>query len=275
MLQIILIIWITIYVIVSLFLFHEFRISKYSSKNPINWSSKAHLNVRSIAIAMIVVLVVFGPLAIEFENMGIKEFLVKRSSGHGGDWLQFWATYIGIIFSGLLAIYLASREAKNNSRQAQRKHITNLYLDDLREMSQALIKFGFNGFPDAILMAVTEFTREDVIAIRELFFIQIGKVITQRGIPDILRIAKTMPVEKSEEFLEKTNKLNLDIKALGSFTPDKFRSTDELESNPNGGQLEKIETNNCIKVMWRLNRSYNDLIDLLDKEVAEYNSINI
>lgn len=68
-------------------------------------------------------------------------FLHKGTTN--GDWLQFWGAYLGIVVSVAMATFLFVNENKNNLIIEQNNRVTNLYLNDLRDISSEISVFDF------------------------------------------------------------------------------------------------------------------------------------
>lgn len=92
-------------------------------------TDKSQKNLRVIFVTAIPMILIM--LAFEFEPLGIKAYLSRLSGGHGGDWLQFWGSYLGIIFSVILTMYVTNKQGEIDRNNARTMHSIELYIDNL------------------------------------------------------------------------------------------------------------------------------------------------
>lgn len=76
----------------------------------------------------------------ETEPFGLKKTLSTISGGHGGDWLQFWGTYLGIIFSVVLTLYVTNKQGQIDRKNARNIHALEIYIDNLMSVLDILNK---------------------------------------------------------------------------------------------------------------------------------------
>ncbi|WP_312694586.1 hypothetical protein [Leuconostoc pseudomesenteroides] len=180
----------------------------------------------------IVIGVAFGtllvwPVFLEFENYGIKHNISVLSGGHGGDWLQFWGSYIGIIFSGLLALFISFRENKNNFVREKNNRTIGFYVADLREISYGLVPLevdkGFISFYSQQL----ELSKEDVERLQLMFFSFDGKRYQMKEIPTIGKIVGRMPAGRRKIFEPIVREIDSNLLTLIQFDPNFFRNDED------------------------------------------------
>lgn len=92
-------------------------------------TDKKQKNLRTILVTAVPMILIM--IAFEFEPFGIKAYLSRLSGGHGGDWLQFWGSYLGIIFSVILTMYVTNKQGEIDRNNARTMHSIELYIDNL------------------------------------------------------------------------------------------------------------------------------------------------
>lgn len=55
-----------------------------------------------------------------------------------GDWLQFWATYLGILFSVALTLYVTIRQSEYDRENSRSNHVSEIYLSTLMEINEKM-----------------------------------------------------------------------------------------------------------------------------------------
>lgn len=198
-------------------------------------------------------------------------FLLRMAIGKmsGDAWLQFWGTYLGVIFSGLLALYI-SREDK---KQERKNKILDLYLDDLRTINQELSELNFDGRWSPIFHTEIELSSEDVERIKAIFFDTTKEFYIMKCFPKIKRIIAGMPVQKSEIFSLNVLEVMRDIDNLTYHHSEDFRSDEEMRRKP-GLNTQGLKTSKSfIYQMDNLSKSYVSLLKKIDEENNDNNSL--
>ena len=96
----------------------------YSSSQ--NSQEKMKYLIYLTVFSMLLIMILF-----ETEPFGLKKTLSDISGGHGGDWLQFWGTYLGIIFSVILTLYVTQQQGEIDRKNARSIHAIEIYIDNL------------------------------------------------------------------------------------------------------------------------------------------------
>lgn len=224
---------------------------------------KTQYSIFLIVLSMILTMTLF-----EFEPFGLKANVSKLSGGNGGDWLQFWGTYLGVIFSGSLALYISYKDKK----QERRNKIISLYLEDLRNINQELSSLDFDGKWSIIFHTEIELSSEDVERIQEIFYEINKEFYKMKCFPKIKRIISGMPIQKSKIFSEDVLKVMQAIDNLTYYRYNDFRSDETMLSNP-GIDKDYLQTSlRFIKQMDLVSKAYIAFSDKVARENAVYNS---
>ncbi|MBZ1518155.1 hypothetical protein J3330_03205 [Leuconostoc mesenteroides] len=94
-----------------------------------------------LKIIFLVMAMIFAMILFEIEPFGLKRTLSTISGGHGGDWLQFWGTYLGIVFSVVLTLYVTIRQSEYDRENSRSNHVAEIYLSTLIQMNKILSEF--------------------------------------------------------------------------------------------------------------------------------------
>ncbi|MFT8911323.1 hypothetical protein [Leuconostoc pseudomesenteroides] len=72
--------------------------------------------------------------------LGIPEVLgmFLHKGATNGDWLQFWGTYLGIIFSVVLTLYVTNQEYQFDRENNRSNHVSEIYLSTLIEINEKM-----------------------------------------------------------------------------------------------------------------------------------------
>lgn len=68
------------------------------------------------------------------EVLGV--FLHKDATN--GDWLQFWGTYLGIIFSVILTLYVTQQQYRYDRENTRSNHVSEIYLSTLIKINEKM-----------------------------------------------------------------------------------------------------------------------------------------
>lgn len=167
-------------------------------------------------IFLIVFLLILFMVLFEFEPFGIKEYLSRLSGGHGGDWLQFWGTYLGIIFSVILTLYATNKQGQIDRKNARNIHAIEIYIDNLMSALDILIKLqplvhrckNYLKMVESKQLSTSELDKE-----RELLIEEADKE-KNRG-NELKNIIKKMPLESKEKLQEPIERLCLTALLFG------------------------------------------------------------
>lgn len=224
--------------------------------------------LKGIVIGVLVGTLLVWPAIIEFENFGIKSWLSRNSSGHGGDWLQFWGAYLGIIFSGSLALYISYKDKK----QERKNKSIDLYLEDLRNINRELSSLDFDGKWFAAFYTEIELSSEDVERIQKIFYEIDKEFYIMKCFPKIKRIISGMPMQKSKIFSEDLLKVMQAIDNLSYYRASDFRSDKTMGSNLNIDKESLQASSRFINEMDLVSNAYIAFSNKVAKENSKYNS---
>ena len=228
--------------------------------------------IKGLAIGVAFGVLLAWPAFLEFENHGIKRYISISSGGHGGDWLQFWGGYTGIIFSGLLALFISFRENKNNFIREKNNRTIGFYVDDLREMSYGLVPFKFDKGFISFYSQQLELSQEDVERIQLMFFSFDGKRYQMKEIPTIGKIIGRMPAGRRKIFEPIVREIDSNLLALIQFDPNFFRNDEAQEK----GMIDSASLQESKRFLGFLITAVKGIVDLnkeISSELLKYSTL--
>lgn len=228
--------------------------------------------LKGVAIGVTFGVLLAWPAFLEFEHYGIKRNISILSGGHGGDWLQFWGGYIGIIFSGLLALFISFRENKNNFIREKNNRTIGFYVDDLREISYGLVPFEFDNSFILFYSQQLELSQEDVEQLQLMFFSFDGKRYQMKEIPTIGKIIGRMPAGRRKIFEPIIREIDSNLLNLIDFDPKLFRNNEaQQKGGINNSQLDESK-----KFLGFLIAAVKGIVDLnkkISSELLKYSTL--
>ena len=115
-------IWTVCCLQVIILIYTFLSVYKNSSNKKNETSALIYLSIFGMVLPM---------LLFQFEQFGLKKYLAKLAGGHGGDWLQFWGAYLGIIFSVVMTLYITKKQANLERENSRSNHVSEIYLSTL------------------------------------------------------------------------------------------------------------------------------------------------
>lgn len=228
-----------------------------------------YLNVFSMVLIMIL---------FETEPFGLKKTLSTISGGHGGDWLQFWGTYLGIIFSVVLTLHVTNKQGQIDRKNARNIHAIEIYIDNLmsalntlNELSEFLSRCKQVTSTNRPYQVDEENFSYDVIMILSLKLFESDDILIK--VTRLVNVVGKMPLKTKE-------KLKNDINTL-THASQVFKYNDYLSMKEDGALLTEIAVNHLIKEYKynELNFNYffnsaSAVEDFVVKELNFYNRID-
>lgn len=217
----------------------------------------------------LVIVAAFGlllawPAFLEFEHFGLKRNISILSGGHGGDWLQFWGTYLGIIFSVILTLYVTNKQGEIDRSNAKVTHAIEIYIDTLtnalditNELSDFIDRCERYIKRPSIYQSKTYPINYDIDMILLLKSYEKYEVLTKTK--QLQNIIKKMPFEKKDKLKEPIAIMTL--------------VTVELDNNDYLAMYEDKPEMNDISVEY-LNEKFKQNVTFIENFVKNYKLIN-
>lgn len=183
---------------------------RYSSSE--NSRDKNKYLIYLTVFSMVLIMILF-----ETEPFGLKKTLSIISGGHGGDWLQFWGTYLGIIFSVVLTLYITNKQGQIDRKNARNIHAIEIYIDNLMSALDILNKLqplvhrceNYLKIVEDKQVSTSMLDEERILLIKE----------TDNGnknrVDELKNTIKKMPLESKKELEDSIGKLGLVILSFG------------------------------------------------------------
>lgn len=223
--------------------------------------------------SMVLIMILF-----ETEPFGLKRTLSTISGGHGGDWLQFWGTYLGIIFSVVLTLYVTNKQGEIDRENARTIHSIEIYIDNLmsalntlNELSEFVSRCKQAASTNRPYQVDEENFSYDVIMLLLLKRFESDDILIK--VTRLVNIVKKMPLKTKE-------KLKNDLNTL-THASQVFEFNDYLAMEENRAPLTKDAVNHLIKEYknneLNFNRFYKSvgaIENFVVKELNFYNKIN-
>ena len=242
---------------------------KYSENSKEKMKYLSHLTIFSMVLIMIL---------FETEPFGLKRTLSTISGGHGGDWLQFWGTYLGIIFSVVLTLYVTNKQGEIDRENARTIHSIEIYIDNLmsalntlNELSEFVSRCKQVASTNRPYQVDKENFSYDVVMILLLKRFESDDI--SKKVNRLINIIEKMPLKTKEN-------INNDLNILAD-SAKVFEFNDYLALEEDGATLTETAINHLIKEYNHNKLNFNlffesacEIENFVVKELNFYNRID-